>query len=94
MNRLTDHDKNWGPLTLAPWRKNIRLEFSTGDEESDRHGYRNHLLIVAFGWALRVTLPKAITYLTQLTLMPIFPPNAGFQILGPSSPERSFGILS
>jgi len=60
MNRLTDHDKNWGPLTLAPWRKNIRLEFSTGDEESDRHGYRNHLLIVAFGWALRIALPNLI----------------------------------
>lgn len=59
MNRISDNDKNWGPFTLAPWSKYFAVNFSTGDEE-DRRGFRNHLLIVAFGWALRVALPNIV----------------------------------
>lgn len=52
MNRLTDNDRNWGPFTLARWKHRISAHFCTGDDEDPE----NHLLFVAFGWALRVKL--------------------------------------
>lgn len=58
MNRLTDNDKNWGPFTLGRWRKTFALRFSTDDEEEGP--YRNHLMLVVFGWALRIALPNII----------------------------------
>ncbi len=59
MNRLTDNDKTWGPFTLARWRKSFSFYFQTGDEE-ERTNYRNNLLLIAFGWALRIALPNLI----------------------------------
>lgn len=53
MNRMTDNDKNWGPFTLAPWKRLINLEISSGDDEDPESFIR----IVAFGWALRCRLP-------------------------------------
>lgn len=55
MNRLTDNDKNFGPFTLRKWSKRISIELSSGD------GPRScYLLLVGFGWALRVKLPNII----------------------------------
>lgn len=59
MNRLTDRDKNWGPFTLAPWKGYFSFTFSTGDEEEEVRN-RNHILLIAFGWALRIALPNLI----------------------------------
>lgn len=58
MSRLTDNDKNWGPFTLARWKQCFAVEFSTGDEEDGP--FRNQLLFVAFGWALRIVLPNIV----------------------------------
>lgn len=58
MNRMTDNDRNWGPFTLARWKNVFTAEFSTGDEEDGP--MQNQLLFVAFGWALRITLPNLI----------------------------------
>lgn len=59
MNRLTDNDKNLGPFTLGRWSGTIMATFSTGDEEEEAR-CRNHLLLCAFGWALRIQLPNLI----------------------------------
>lgn len=59
MNRLTDNDHTWGPFTLARWAKNFAIEFSTGDREEESRN-RNQLLFIAFGWALRITLPNLV----------------------------------
>lgn len=56
MNRLTDNDKNFGPLTLAKWSKTFSAYIEGGDDE-DRE---SRLLLVAFGWAVRVKLPLSI----------------------------------
>jgi hypothetical protein len=58
MNRLTDNDRNWGPFTLAPWKKRFALVLSSGDEEDGPA--INALTINGFGWALRIQLPKLI----------------------------------
>lgn len=58
MNRMTDNDRNWGPFTLGRWRKNIAIRFTTDDDNEGP--YRNHLLLIAFGWALRIALPNLI----------------------------------
>jgi hypothetical protein len=50
MNRLTDSDKNFGPLTLAKWSKKFSAYIQSGDDENN-DGY---LLLVAFGWAIRI----------------------------------------
>lgn len=56
MNRLTDNDKNWGPFTLARWKNTFTASFNTADDEDES----SHLLLIAFGWALRISLPNII----------------------------------
>ncbi len=56
MNRLTDNDRNFGPFTLGRWTTTFSACINGGDDE-DRGSY---LLLVAFGWALRVKLPIQI----------------------------------
>lgn len=58
MNRLTDNDRNFGPLTLARWNKRFAVMLSSGDEEDGPA--INTLTLNAFGWALRIRLPKII----------------------------------
>ena len=58
MNRLTDHDKNFGPLTIGKWHKSFAFYFDTGDEEDGP--CRNSLLLVGFGRAVRLSLPNII----------------------------------
>lgn len=50
MNRLTENDRNWGPITVGRWSNRISLTLESGDDE-DRECL---LLMVAFGWALRI----------------------------------------
>lgn len=50
MNRLTDNDRNCGPLTLARSSKNFSAYIESGDDEDPE----TTALFVAFGWALRV----------------------------------------
>lgn len=56
MNRLTDNDKNWGPFTIARWRNTFCAAFNTSGEEDKE----SNLLLVAFGWALRIAMPNII----------------------------------
>lgn len=58
MNRLTDHDKNFGPFTLARWTKRFSIMLCSGDEEDGPA--INTLTLNGFGWALRIRLPKII----------------------------------
>lgn len=61
LNRLTDNDYNIGPFTIAKWKNRIGLEWSTGGGDDDgEENYRNHLLICAFGKALRIKMPNII----------------------------------
>jgi hypothetical protein len=53
MNRMTDNDRNWGPFTLARWRKRIAIEIESGDDEDPESCFR----VMGFGWALRVRVP-------------------------------------
>lgn len=50
MNRLTDNDRNLGPITLAKWSKSFSASINSGDDESKE----SYLLLIAFGWALRI----------------------------------------
>jgi len=59
MNRLTDNDRNWGPFTLARWRREFSITLSSGDEE-DTPVAKNSLRIIAFGWAIRMALPQIV----------------------------------
>jgi hypothetical protein len=59
MNRLTDKDRKFGPFTLARWWKQFSIEFDTGDQDEEIR-WRNHIMICAFGWALRIALPNLI----------------------------------
>lgn len=54
MNRLTDNDKNWGPFTLARWRKRFGISIESGDDEDPESKF----LLTGFGWALRMRIPK------------------------------------
>lgn len=58
MNRLTDQDRNFGPFTLARWTKRFAIMLSSGDEEDG--AAINTLTLNAFGWVLRIHLPKII----------------------------------
>lgn len=56
MTRLTDNDRQFGPLTIGttdwrPWR----IVFSTGGGDDDRSG--NNLTAYGFGWVARLSLP-------------------------------------
>ncbi len=53
MHRMTDNDRNFGPFTLAPWRKRIALDIQSGDDEDPESFVR----VMAFGWALRCQIP-------------------------------------
>jgi hypothetical protein len=50
MNRLTDNDRNFGPFTLARWRKTFSVYIESGDDEHPE----TTILLIAFGWALRI----------------------------------------
>lgn len=50
MNRLTDNDKNFGPFTLARWSKTFSAYIESGDDEDPE----STVLLIAFGWALRM----------------------------------------
>lgn len=56
MNRLTDNDKNFGPLTFAKWSKTFSA-YITG---ADNDGGYCCLMVIAFGWAMRLKLPNII----------------------------------
>lgn len=56
MNRLTDNDKNFGPFTLARWRRSFASYIRSGDDEDPE----NVLMLIAFGWALRVHIPTIL----------------------------------
>lgn len=62
MNRLTDNDKNYGPLTIArcEWAKAFFIYLSSGGDDEDEEGYRNHIRLQAFNWAIRLALPNLI----------------------------------
>lgn len=58
MSRMTDNDKNWGPLTWGPWSNRIALEWSSGGSHDDDP--RNFLRVCLFGWAFRLWLPNIL----------------------------------
>jgi hypothetical protein len=58
VNRLTDNDRNWGPLTWGPWHNCFSLILSSGDEEEGEA--LCSLRVTGFGRVLRLTLPKII----------------------------------
>ena len=62
MNRYTDHDKNFGPITIArnPWKKHFSVILTSGGGDEEEEGYRNHFKIQAFGWFFRLQLPNFI----------------------------------
>lgn len=50
MNRLTDNDRDFGPLTLGRWSKTFSGYIESGDDDQPE----TYLMFVAFGWALRI----------------------------------------
>ena len=60
MNRLTDHDQNYGPITIGPWKGTFSIDWETSDGEDLGQIEYNTLRIVGFGWAMRLTLPYII----------------------------------
>lgn len=56
MNRLTDNDRNFGPFTLARWKGSFSAYIESGDDEDPG----NSLMLIVFGWALRILLPTII----------------------------------
>ena len=59
MNRLTDNDKHFGPFTIAKWKGYFAAYLNTGDGgDDDDEG--NRIMLIAFGWALRIALPTII----------------------------------
>lgn len=50
MNRLTDNDTNFGPFTLARWTHAFAAYIESGNDEDPE----TTILIIAFGWALRI----------------------------------------
>lgn len=56
MTKLTDNDKNLGPITIGKWTKTFELVIRSGDDEDSS----NSLLAVGFGWAIRVKIPRLI----------------------------------
>lgn len=58
MNRLSDNDKNWGPLTIGTWHKSFTIQLRGGNE--DDCVVKSSLLIGGFGYAIRLTLPQIL----------------------------------
>lgn len=61
MNRLTDNDTNFGPLTVArsdSWRPWRLVWSSGGDGDCDRTA--NTLTVYGFGWIARIRLPNLL----------------------------------
>lgn len=61
MTRLTDHDKQFGPLTVwrsATWRLWRLVWSSGGDGDCDKTA--NSLTVYAFGWIARLRLPNLL----------------------------------
>lgn len=58
MSRMTENDKTWGPFTWGPWHKTISMMWSSGGGEEEDP--RNRLRICAFGWAVRIWLPRIL----------------------------------
>jgi hypothetical protein len=56
MNRLTENDMNFGPITVARWKNRFGIELSSGDDEDPGNFFR----VVAFGWVLQVKLPRIL----------------------------------
>lgn len=55
---MTESDRTLGPFTWGPWHKCFSIEWSSGGgEEQDP---RNFLRVTAFGWALRMWLPRIL----------------------------------
>jgi len=50
MNKLTDNDKNFGPITLGKWRKTFSAYINSGDDENAE----TYIMMAAFGWAFRI----------------------------------------
>jgi hypothetical protein len=61
MNRLTDNDKHFGPITYArvEWHP-IRLVWSSGGDNDSGESLRNTLTAYAFGWVVQINLPKIL----------------------------------
>lgn len=57
MSRMTDNDRSWGPFTLARWKGNFSVEWLSHAAEHEKW---NQLRIIAFGWALRIWLPRLL----------------------------------
>ena len=61
MTRLTDHDKEFGPITVgrsASWRPWRLVWSSGGDDDYDRAS--NTLTAYAFGWVARIRIPNVL----------------------------------
>lgn len=56
MNRITDNDKHFGPITIAKWKGSFSVRLSSGDDEDPE----STLMLIAFGWAIRVELPRLL----------------------------------
>ena len=62
MQRLTDNDRHFGPITIGKFKWSKAFQFylySEGGDEEDP-GNRNALYIQAFDWRIRVALPGLI----------------------------------
>ncbi len=60
MNRMTENDKNCGPFTLGPWSKMFSLRLCSGNRFEDEDEPGNHVIVIGFGWALKIRIPKLI----------------------------------
>jgi hypothetical protein len=58
MNRLTDNDKNFGPITISQWAGKIGVIISSGGEHD--YAAQCHLMLHGFGWAMRIQIPNII----------------------------------
>lgn len=63
MNRLSDNDKNYGPLTIGTWHRSFTFYLRGGDE--DYCVVKSSLLIAGFGYAARLTLPDILKHSHQ-----------------------------
>ena len=57
MNRLSDNDKQIGPLTIGSWHRSFAIYFDSGDHDEDHH---NRIMLTGFGRAFRLRLPDIV----------------------------------